>query len=320
MDPVVAVPLFVASLAVTLLAARFFAQRLDTVGTRFGLPEAMIGLLTAVAADGPEISSAMVALIRGAHSTSVGVLVGSNAFNLAAMIGVSALLAGCVAVARRDLVPEGTLCIAITVVAAAVLLRWLPAAAGVVLALAAVVPYALWLRNAEREALAEHASASPSASESAQESDKATHHLLGLIVVDVALIVGGSFGMVESALSLGNRWGVSEALLGVLILGPLTSIPNAATAIRLGLASRSTALVGETFNSNAINLGVGAIIPALFVSVTHPSGTAKLEVAWVVAMTVIAVALLAAKRGIRRPEAAALVIMYAGFVAVAALG
>lgn len=318
MAPVVAVPLFVVSLSVTLLAARFFAQRLDTIGTRFGLPEAMIGLLTAVAADGPEISSAMVALIKGAHSTSVGVLVGSNAFNLAAMIGVSALLTGCVAVARRDLAPEGALCIAITVVAAAVLLRWLPAAVGVVLALAAVVPYALWLRKAEREALAQHPS--PSASDSAPESTRATHHLLGLIVVDVALIVGGSFGMVEAALSLGSRWGVSEALLGVLILGPLTSIPNAATAIRLGLAGRSTALVGETFISNAINLGVGAIIPALFVSVTHPSGTAKLEVAWVVAMTLIAVALLARKQGIRRPEAAALVIMYAGFVAVAALG
>ena len=81
--------------------------------------------------------------------------------------------------------------------------------------------------------------------------------------------------MVESALSLGRRWGVSEALLGVLILGPLTSIPNAATAIRLGLAGRSTALVGETFNSNAINLGVGAIIPALFVTVTHPVGAGE---------------------------------------------
>jgi len=194
MAPVVAVPLFVASLAVTLLAARFFAQRLDTVGTRFGLPEAMIGLLTAVAADGPEISSAMVALIKGAHSTSVGVLVGSNAFNLAAMIWVSALLTGCVALARRDLVPEAALCVAITVIAAAVLLRWLPPVVGVVLALAAVVPYGLWLREAERHALADHPSSPTDA------STRATHHLLGLIVVDVALIVGGSFGMVESAL------------------------------------------------------------------------------------------------------------------------
>jgi cation:H+ antiporter len=312
MAPVVAVPLFLVSLAVTLLAARFFAQRLDSIGTRFGLPEAMIGLLTAVAADGPEISSAMVALIKGAHTTSVGVLVGSNAFNLAAMIGVSALLTGCVALSRRDLAPEGALCAAITVIAAAVLLRWLPPVAGVVLAVGAVVPYALWLREAEHRAL--------EGKTGAQQSTRATHHLLGLIVVDVALIVGGSFGMVESALTLGHRWGVSEALLGVLILGPLTSIPNAATGIRLGRAGRSTALVGETFNSNAINLGVGAVIPALFVSVTHPSGTAKLEVAWVVAMTLITIALLARRRGIRRPEAAALVIMYAGFVAIAALG
>ena len=53
MATVLAVPLFVASLTVTLVAARFFAQRLDSIGTRFGLPEAMIGLLTAVAADGP---------------------------------------------------------------------------------------------------------------------------------------------------------------------------------------------------------------------------------------------------------------------------
>ena len=313
MATVLAVPLFVASLTVTLVAARFFAQRLDSIGTRFGLPEAMIGLLTAVAADGPEISSAMVALIKGAHSTSVGVLVGSNAFNLAAMIGVSALLTGCVALARHDLAPEAALCVAITLIAAAVLLRWLPPVIGVVLALGAVVPYGLWLREAEQEAL-EHA---PSAG---QSSTRATHHLFALIVVDAALIIGGSFGMVESALTLGHRWGVSEALLGVLILGPLTSIPNAATAIRLGLAGRSTALVTEAFNSNAINLGVGAIIPALFVSVTHPSGTAKLEVAWVVAMTLVTVAMLSRRRGIRRPEAAALIIMYAGFVAIAALG
>ncbi|HYZ61726.1 MAG TPA: hypothetical protein VE650_04675, partial [Acetobacteraceae bacterium] len=263
MATLLAVPLFFVSLAVTLLAARSFAQRLDRIGTRFGLPEAVIGVLTAVAADGPEICSALVALIKGAHTTSVGVLVGSNAFNLAAMIGASALLTGCVALLRRDLAPEAGLCVAITVIAAAVLLRWLGPVPGVVLAAATVIPYSIWLREAERHAAAAHpSSARP-------QTTGATHHLLALVAVDVALIIGGSFGMVEAALTLGHRWGVSEALLGVVILGPLTSIPNAATAIRLGLAGRSTALVGETFNSNAINLGIGAIVPALFVSVVH---------------------------------------------------
>src|ERR1700758_2482842 len=96
-----AIPLFAVSLLVTLLAARLFARRLDKLGVRFGFPEALIGLLTALAADGPEISSALISLIKGAHDVGVGVLVGSNGFNLAAMIGLSALIAGSVRLARN---------------------------------------------------------------------------------------------------------------------------------------------------------------------------------------------------------------------------
>src|SRR2546429_4336929 len=102
-----AIPLFLVSLAVTLAAARTFAVRLDRLGIRFGFPEALIGLLTALAADGPEISTALVALIKNAHGVSVGVLVGSNMFNLAAMIGVSALLVGAVRLPRDVLLLEG---------------------------------------------------------------------------------------------------------------------------------------------------------------------------------------------------------------------
>ena len=58
--------------------------------------EALVGVLTALSAEGAEVTSALVALAKGAHNVSVGVLIGSNAFNLAAMIGLSALLAGSV--------------------------------------------------------------------------------------------------------------------------------------------------------------------------------------------------------------------------------
>src|SRR6201996_8910314 len=122
MSPAVAVPLFAVSLGVTLAAARLFARRLDRLGVRFGFPEALIGLLTALAADGPEISSALFALIKGAHDVGVGVLVGSNGFNLAAMIGLSALITGRVEVSRQLLVLEGAVGLLVTVVAGALLL------------------------------------------------------------------------------------------------------------------------------------------------------------------------------------------------------
>ena len=53
MAPLIALPLFAVSLTVTLRAASTFARRLDQLGAKFGLPEVLIGLLTALAADGP---------------------------------------------------------------------------------------------------------------------------------------------------------------------------------------------------------------------------------------------------------------------------
>ncbi len=320
MSPAVAVPLFLVSLAVTLAAARLFARRLDRLGVRFGFPEALIGLLTAVAADGPEIASALFALAKGAHDVGVGVLVGSNGFNLAAMIGLSALLAGRVRLARETLMFEGAVGLMITLLAAALLLRWLSPAGATVLSAFFVVPYLAVVvagpsfrgRRLSRlsRALHEHAATD----RPPDTSTNPTHHLLGLIVVDLLLIVAGSAGMVESALSLASDWHISNAVLGVLILGPLTSIPNALTAVRLGLAGRGAALVGETFNSNTINLGFGVIVPSLFVTFAAVTTLGKIQLAWLVGATLVTLGALARPGGMRRPGAAVLVILYFAFV------
>ena len=148
MTPFLTVPLFVASLAVTLGAAGFFARRLDRVGSRLGLPEAVLGLLTALAADGPEITSALVALAKGAGAVSLGVLIGSNIFNLAAMVGLSALLAGRVRLRREALVLEGGVGLLVTLVASALVIGFLSPAVAAVALTCVLGPYvALLLRG-----------------------------------------------------------------------------------------------------------------------------------------------------------------------------
>jgi cation:H+ antiporter len=323
---------FTASLAVTLAAARLFARRLDRLGIRFGFPEALIGLLTALAADGPNISSALYALIRGAHTVGVGVLVGSNAFQLAAMIGLSGLLAGSVIVPREALLLEGLTGLGITMIAAAVLLGWLAPPVGLALGAAVAVPYLViviggseLLTRRQRAdhllgRLARFLDQRPRPQRSGMQPSDPAHHLLALIALDVALILAGSAGMVQAALALGGDWHISSAVLGVLILAPLTSVPNAITAMRLGLEGRGAALVGETLNSNSINLGLGVLVPALFTSLGVLTVTAKLEVAWLAGMTIVCIALLALPRGIRRIEASVVIALYLGFVAIEVLG
>jgi Ca2+/Na+ antiporter len=94
----------------------------------------------------------------------------------------------------------------------------------------------------------------------------------------------------------------------------LTSVPNAITGVRLGVAGRSTALVGETFNSNTINLAAGVIVPSLFVTLEAVSGAEMLKLAWLLAMTAATLLVLARPGGLRRAHAAGLIGLYGGFV------
>jgi Ca2+/Na+ antiporter len=82
------------------------------------------------------------------------------------------------------------------------------------------------------------------------------------------------------------------------------------------MARRGAALVGETFNSNTINLCAGVVVPALFVALGALSGTAKLELAWLVGMTLVTLTALAAPRGLGRAAGAAVVALYFLFAAI----
>ncbi|HEY2397908.1 MAG TPA: hypothetical protein VGH78_02850 [Solirubrobacteraceae bacterium] len=326
MGVALALPLFAISLAATLAAARLFVRRLDLLGVRFGLSETVIGLLTAVAADGPELASALVALASGQSAVSAGVVIGSNIFNIAAMVGLSAVLAGVVRVTRPALALEGTVAVLVTLIAAGVLLEALAPAVGLVLLLAVIVPYLLIVLAAgapdsrlrlparlRRPLAAVLATRGESRDPSEAHSVDHRRQLL-LMGADVAVIVLGSLGMVEAAVALGGHWGVSDALIGVLILGPLTSIPNAQTAIRLGMLGRGEALVSETFASNTINLLGGVLLPALFVTVALRSENERVDLVWLGVMTAASLLGLARRGGVGRAWGAALIAIYLGFV------
>ena len=104
------------------------------------------------------------------------------------------------------------------------------------------------------------------------------------------MIVVGSVGMVYSAVLVAGRWGVPRPLVGLLLLATLTSLPNAYTAIRLGLAGRGAALVSEALNSNTINLSIGILVPSVVVSAASGGHGFALDYIWMVAVTVATLA------------------------------
>jgi hypothetical protein len=136
-----AAAVFVAAAALSLGASAVLVVRLERVGARLGLSEALLGLVAALAADTPEVTSAVTALAQGQHDVGTGVVLGSNVFNLAALIGLGAVVAGGIKLHRRVVLFEGTVALWIAALAIAAVTGLIPPVAALVLALVVLVPY-----------------------------------------------------------------------------------------------------------------------------------------------------------------------------------
>jgi cation:H+ antiporter len=327
MTPAAAIPVFLVSICVMLAASAVFAGRLDHIGLRLGLPEALLGLLTALAADAPEISSAIVALLQHEHAVAVGVVVGSNAFNLAAMLGVSAVVAGRVRARHETLELEAFVGLWLLGVMLAVVAGGLGATAGGVLVAVVVVPYVALLAAGPRLAgrlplgVAElrFVRRSFGKGHRPERPLDSRREVIGLVVVlllALCLIVAGSVGAVRAATDLAATWSVPKELVGVVVLAILTSLPNAWTGVRFGLQRRGSALMSETLNSNSINIVAGLAVPAALGTLAAFSGLVIFDVAWLIGMTTAAVVLFGKRRGAGRGAGAFLIVLYAVFLAV----
>ncbi len=312
-----------AGLAITLTASELLVRGLTRLGTKMGFSEGLLGLLSALGADSPELSSAVIAIVAGAGAVGVGVVVGSNLFNLAALLGLSALVAGGVRIRRAPLLLDAAVGLLIMVAAAGMVAGVLPApvaAAAIAIAATGYVVILAVPRTRLRRFRPLVRSVPAGLIEIAYEvtHDRPTSRHgswtpVLLLPIALAAVVGGSFIMVREALAAQQSLRLSDALVGTVVLAALTSLPNLWVALHFARADRGTALFSSAMNSNSINLVGGLIIPALFVG-TGAATRSLSDFGWLAVLTLLAV-LAPLRRGRLNRMAGALIIgVYVIFV------
>lgn len=86
------VMLIIIGLALLVLGARWLVQSAVTIASSFGVSEAVIGLtIIAAGTSLPEVMTSIVATIKGERDIAIGNVVGSNIFNILAVLGLSGL-------------------------------------------------------------------------------------------------------------------------------------------------------------------------------------------------------------------------------------
>jgi cation:H+ antiporter len=303
------------------------------VGDRLGLSEGLLGLVAALAADAPEITAAVTAVSRHQQRVGAGVVIGSNVFNLAALLGLGAVVAGRIGLHRKVVALGGTVAIWVAGVCLAVVLGAVPAAAGLALALTAMVPYVLVLGRAGRgrgrlrlpPSLA--AWLRSAVSEEERELDDAIRPARGrwpdavLAVAALAVVIAASVTMERAASVLGGRYAVPEIVLGGLVLAGVTSVPNAVAAVYLAARGRGAASLSTALNSNALNVTVGLLLPGALIGLGRPSAQTLLVAVWYLGLTCAVLAYAFRDRGLGRGSGTLIIGAYAAFaVSVVASG
>ena len=94
-------------MVVSLAASWYWSRGWSGSASGPGYRRRSLGVLAALAADAPEITSAVTALAHGQASVGAGVVIGSNVFNLAALLGLAGMVAGQIALHRRVVLLSG---------------------------------------------------------------------------------------------------------------------------------------------------------------------------------------------------------------------
>ena len=322
-----AVAAFVAGAVVSLATSWLLVSRLERVGERLGLSEALLGMVAALAADAPEITSAVSALAGGQQRVGAGVVLGSNVFNLAALLGLGAVVAGRIGLHRKVVALGGAVAMWVAVVCLAVVAGVVPVAAGLVLAVAVLALYVLllgtegrnlgllrlprqwaqWLRSAVSEEEAELEEAIRPGRGRWPDAAAAAGALGVVIVASVA--------MERAASVLGQRYAVPQIVTGGLVLAAVTSLPNAVAAVYLAARGRGAATLSTALNSNTLNVVAGLLLPGALIGLGEASAQTGLVTTWYVALTLAVLALAYRHRGLGRSAGLLVIAAYAVFAA-----
>ena len=304
MDIAIAIGLVALGLALLAGGGEALVRGATTLAEIAGVTPAVIGLtVVAIGTSLPELVVSVLAAMRDQPDIAVANVVGSNIFNTAMILGVTALV--------MPLPVHGT----------AVRLEWpvmfVASLACLLLALdgflsraegaafvVALVAFVTWSVQIARRQLTPDETRQAEAEADARDLParrRGPMTALLLVLGIGGLVAGGNF-LVEGAVTLARLVGMSERVIGLTVVAAGTSAPELATSVMAALRGRTDVAVANIIGSNIFNilgiLGIAAMVSAVPVS----PALVRSDMAWMLGTAVLLLPVMYSSARISRWE------------------
>lgn len=253
---------FVAGLVALIVGAELLVRGASRLAALARISPLVIGLtVVAFGTSSPELAVSVKSALAGQSSIALGNVIGSNIFNVLAILGVSALIVP-LSVSRQLIRFDVPAMIAVSILALG--MGWdgrIGRIDGALLAGGLGVYIWFSVVESRREAAAD-----PLASAVAAGPVRWTGRLvnLGLVLLGLLLLGFGSRWLVDAAVFFARAFGMSELVVGLTIVAMGTSLPEAVTSVVAALRGERDIAVGNVVGSNLFNilgvLGIAALV------------------------------------------------------------
>lgn len=319
--------LFLGGLISLIAGAEVLVRGASRLALSFGLSPLVIGLtVVAFGTSAPEVAVSVGAVLDGRADIAVGNVVGSNVFNVLAILGLSALVAPLV-VHSQVIRQEVPVMIGASLVMVALALdgRIDRLEAGLLLALLAAYVAFLVVQGRREASGGTAPEATTGETASPGQSDDpagAGRDLLGrlplqllAIAVGLGLLVLGAQWLVSAASGFARALGVSDLVIGLTIVAAGTSLPELATSALAALRGQRDIAVGNAVGSSTFNLlgclGLSGLVSAG--GLTVPAAVLNFDLWVMLAAAIACIPVVISGREIARWEGALFIAHYAAY-------
>lgn len=304
-------------LVVLTLGADLLVRGASGLAARLGVPPLVVGLtVVALGTSAPEIAVSVDAAIAGRPDVALGNVVGSNIFNILAILGLSAVVAPLVV--RSELVKlDLPVMVVVSILPVVLALDGMISAGEGMLLLALLATYLVglvWVSRTKQPLEQPASEVSPAA------RTPTSLALLFLVAGGLGLLLMGADAFVEGASTLARAAGVSELVIGLTLIAAGTSLPELATSVLASIRGERDLAVGNVVGSNIFNvlavLGAGAVAGS---GIRVPPAVLRFDFAVMIAVALACLPVFRTGSAISRREGAVFIGYYLLYVIYLAL-
>jgi len=277
--------LVIAGLALLMWGADRFVHGAAAAARNLGVAPLMIGLtVVAFATSAPEILVSIVASIENRPGLAVGNAIGSNIVNIGLVLGVTALIRP-IQIESDTLRREMPALLAVSLLTVSMFLdTYLSRMDGLVM-LTGLVIVMVWLaRLGTRSAANDPISRD---FEAEIPTDVSMKMAVVWLVVGLGTLLIGAELLVNGAIGVATLLGISEVVIGILVVALGTSLPELAVSLASALKGEYGLAIGNIVGSNIFNLLAVIGVAATIAPAALPPTVLSLHIFVMVAFTLV---------------------------------